>query len=75
MNQWTFRIKPWNPEAHDVDEHKRRAKVYIEHGGIGLWRGDTVGMSGPEVVEHPDGSASVTYTYTPPAPPPTLGDR
>lgn len=60
---WTFEIKPWVPEAHDIDAHKRRAKVYIQNGGMGLGRGDTAGMSGPVVVAHPDGSASVTYTW------------
>jgi len=59
--EWTFTVKPWaDGSTHDVDAHKRRAKAYM----VGPWLSrpsDISDVAGPEVIEHPDGSASVTY--------------
>jgi len=61
--EYTFKIKPWaHGVGHDVERHAAIAKGYI-FGRPATARQEGSGMAGPDVVEHADDSASVTYRY------------
>jgi hypothetical protein len=61
MPDYTFVISSWDASAHDVALHAARAKGWMTERP--LWRIEDVSdVRGPVVVEHGDGSASVTYS-------------
>jgi hypothetical protein len=63
MKRWTFKIKPYYPETHDHEQHKKVARRYAD----GLSPRTPVTSAGVEFVSaitRADGTTEVTYSVS-----------